>query len=548
MIRKVRFDSGVLNTVLIALLICGLAFIVAIGTYTLFFTQSKKKNWLCIVCVAVFLFLLGHLLELLAPDASAAFTAVCVLYIGSSFVGPVTFFFVADYCEVKLSTALVKVPLLLLALIVTVCVWTTDIHHLFYESYWFDTTHAHALNHNSGILHTVFQFLPVGMLLASAVIIVKTMRRWDKTFYRHYLALLGTVLIPLVAELIYYLLRLAGLNTMNIFITPYSLALMSICLYSFVVRYDMLGIETSVSEKAVDYISEAYILLDNNNNYLMSNPAAKVMLPGLLAFKNGVNINNLPSWPAELRDFDRSQNSSSIEYVTSRASTSLVVHAGNESDNIDSNGLFDRHYFIAEIKKVQHTARFFGKGHAVWAFLIRDMTSQHIMMKRLEEFASNDPLTGLSNRRHFRELAEPVVNRALRMETPYYLIMLDLDHFKDVNDKHGHLAGDEVLKTTACVLRDAVRKYDLVSRYGGEEFLILVADVSEEVMDKLAERIRSRVEQSVSRYGSHEMRVTISIGVAKSRENTTFNQLLELADNALYHAKKARNTICCNYS
>lgn len=154
--------------------------------------------------------------------------------------------------------------------------------------------------------------------------------------------------------------------------------------------------------------------------------------------------------------------------------------------------------------------------------------------------ATKDALTGLWNRAALLDLFQRELDRASRVKTPTGLLMLDLDRFKDVNDTYGHLTGDLVLKEIADRLRRAVRSYDLVGRYGGEEFLILFPDCGRHQLSKIAEKIRLSVASKPVVAGKVEIPVTLSIGAtAMTSGGVTAADLMAVADVALYQAKSA---------
>ncbi|HYD40290.1 MAG TPA: GGDEF domain-containing protein [Anaeromyxobacter sp.] len=169
---------------------------------------------------------------------------------------------------------------------------------------------------------------------------------------------------------------------------------------------------------------------------------------------------------------------------------------------------------------------------------------------RLAQSAQQDPLTGLYNRRHFEDRLGAELSASLRHGRPLALLLADLDHFKAVNDRHGHLAGDEVLRLTALVLRDAVRKEDVLARYGGEEFVVLARETPLDGGRTLAERLRRSVERTRCAWKEEvELAVTISVGVAVSSRTGSYVEgeseraLFAWADRALYLAKERRNAV-----
>ncbi len=167
------------------------------------------------------------------------------------------------------------------------------------------------------------------------------------------------------------------------------------------------------------------------------------------------------------------------------------------------------------------------------------------LMETLRESSLNDPMTGLNNRRFLEEYVETLVANIHRRKISMTVMMLDLDHFKMVNDTYGHDAGDAVLKALSKVLRQSVRASDLVIRYGGEEFLILLVDTPSSQGDQVAEKIRAAVEAMTVQSGSAVLRKTISIGLADfPTDSDTFWQAVKFADVALYQAKETgRNRV-----
>ncbi|MCB1959249.1 MAG: GGDEF domain-containing protein [Rhodocyclaceae bacterium] len=163
------------------------------------------------------------------------------------------------------------------------------------------------------------------------------------------------------------------------------------------------------------------------------------------------------------------------------------------------------------------------------------------LLREKEALASIDSLTGLMNRRSLLKYAQRELSRAGRYGQPLSLIFLDIDHFKQVNDTQGHLIGDEVLEIFARVIKARARDTDIVSRWGGEEFLILAPQSDLEGARVLAEDLRKAV--ACESFPTHEQ-LTCSLGVAQWRKNESFEALCARADAALYMAKETgRNRV-----
>lgn len=159
------------------------------------------------------------------------------------------------------------------------------------------------------------------------------------------------------------------------------------------------------------------------------------------------------------------------------------------------------------------------------------------------QYALRDPLTGAGNRIALESTLEREMALAKRHQHPVALLVIDIDHFKNVNDTYGHSAGDCVLKDVARLMRNSCRKTDAVFRYGGEEFVVLLNQTDTEGAQIIAERLRQSVEGMTTTYQDTAINVTISIGLASMNGQDTVNTLFERGDRALYQAKKHRNQV-----
>lgn len=164
----------------------------------------------------------------------------------------------------------------------------------------------------------------------------------------------------------------------------------------------------------------------------------------------------------------------------------------------------------------------------------------------LLELSHTDPLTGLNNRRSMMEALDIEFERSTRKHSPLSLLMLDIDHFKKINDTFGHQQGDAVLQTLATLLKEHLRQYDLAARFGGEEFALILPETNEKDAGMVAERIRQSIEKMRLGDFPEEFCLTASIGVATSPNEALAypDDLIREADNALYLAKRSgRNRI-----
>lgn len=164
--------------------------------------------------------------------------------------------------------------------------------------------------------------------------------------------------------------------------------------------------------------------------------------------------------------------------------------------------------------------------------------------KQLEDMATRDRLTGVANRHLFEMLFEQAHQSAKRRSRPMSLVSIDLDHFKPINDNYGHQAGDQVLRSVAAVIKQSIRKSDTLSRWGGEEFLLLLDDCNLQDAKARAERIREALQEQTMIFGRNAITVTLSMGVTQCRDDDTLDLCIARADAALYQAKEqGRNRV-----
>jgi diguanylate cyclase (GGDEF)-like protein len=178
--------------------------------------------------------------------------------------------------------------------------------------------------------------------------------------------------------------------------------------------------------------------------------------------------------------------------------------------------------------------------------LQRELISKN---RLLEQLSTTDPLTGLRNRRYLTEVLSVEFLRAKRYRTPLAVVMADIDHFKQVNDRYGHGAGDSVLEGVGSILKRGLRGSDHGGRYGGEEFLMVLSNAEAEGARTFAERLRQHVEETeFAAEAGGPLRVTLSVGIAALRaEHQTPGDLVAHADEALYRAKQGGRNRVVNF-
>lgn len=272
---------------------------------------------------------------------------------------------------------------------------------------------------------------------------------------------------------------------------------------------------------------DAIVMVDDAGNVTYWNPAAE----GILGYKAseviGKNLHYLI-----IPENYRSQYEAGFA-VFSKTGKGLHVGRTTEFQAVRSDGI------QIPVEVSLSVANLQGKWHGIG--IMRDITERKKSERILKQLATTDSLTLLANRRKFEETLAAEVERAKRYDTELSIALIDIDHFKEINDNFGHQTGDEVLIKFSATVSSAIRTTDMAARWGGEEFALLVPQTGEADVISLAEKVRQAVEQ-------HEFlenkQVTCSIGTATLQIDDSVHALIERADKALYAAKNSgRNQV-----
>jgi diguanylate cyclase (GGDEF)-like protein len=302
------------------------------------------------------------------------------------------------------------------------------------------------------------------------------------------------------------------------------------------VEPEWLDVETSVSRPT--------------ESSMLAHPASAQRDRALLTILTGLNAGQVFTLDAEETTIGRGREVQvRIEDVgISRAHSRIVrTHEGKfvAEDLGSTNGTFVGGRRIERVEL--HTGDRIQVGpNVVIRFAVLDEAEEQLA-HQLYEASTKDALTKVYNRKYFAERLAAEVAYSHRHKAPLAIILFDLDHFKKVNDTHGHLAGDVVLRVVAAQVQRTIRSEDVLARYGGEEFVLLVRGIPHANVAHFAERIRKAVERLTVPWEQIQIRVTISVGVASLSElgeGTTGEAVLHLSDDRLYKAKSGgRNRV-----
>jgi diguanylate cyclase (GGDEF)-like protein len=197
--------------------------------------------------------------------------------------------------------------------------------------------------------------------------------------------------------------------------------------------------------------------------------------------------------------------------------------------------------YILDVSYIPH--EFEGEVEGIF-ILVVDITERKKLENHLAQLSITDPLTGAHNRRYFMETALKEITRSKRYKTALSMVLLDIDHFKKINDTYGHSTGDEVLKALVSATESALRDSDVFCRIGGEEFAAILVETDIELAQSTAERIRLMLEALEVAVEGDTIKMTVSMGLSQLRTDDDLDKLMKRTDDALYQAKESgRNRV-----
>lgn len=275
--------------------------------------------------------------------------------------------------------------------------------------------------------------------------------------------------------------------------------------------------------RALDIVDQPMFLLDQNFNITFSNSAFKILISNLLdipfeSFPNSINLSSDKNYFFnQIKRAIKSKHYLFISMIENKQSLTFYIEV--KISIVDQDNNYSKSYIV----------------------VLNDISTSVKREQKLIKILNQDKLTGLKNRTYGEKLLKKSYLKALKNKKPLSILFLDIDKFKDINDKYGHSTGDRVLQSIALILKNSFKNRDHIIRWGGEEFIILIKKSSPELAKELAERIRRNIEE----YTDSEVgKITTSIGVATLNENETTEDLIRRADVALYKAKNSgRNRI-----
>jgi diguanylate cyclase (GGDEF)-like protein len=472
-----------------------------------------------LVCSAIYS--LGYALELNTDSLDHMLILNKVQYVGIAFIPFFWILLCARFAgrETWLRRPVLAIPFFL-SLTTLVLNVTNSVHHLFYRAVSLDSSGPFpVIVLDKGVwfwIHIVYTHLA---LIAGTALLIR-MRQKAPSRYRSQAAVLLIGAGLLWIGLFVYIL---GLTPHRIDTTPLAMILAGPVLAWGLLRYRFLDLVPVARDSVFAGMRDGAVVIDLQDRIVDVNAAAAEIIPGLSPAAIGTKLGDALPDQKEL---------AALLQTTGREEASIRVG--------DGEGI--RHYLARLSPIADRRRRLLGR-----ALILTDVTEQVLLMRRLENLATIDELTGAYNRRHFFNVGKAEIARAWRYGHPLSIIILDLDHFKRVNDTWGHEAGDRVLQEACRIIKSRMRSIDIFGRHGGEEFAVLLPETPPDQAAAVAERLRaSLADHQVKVAGDASVSITASIGVAgalRIREES-IDSLIRSADAAMYKAKEAgRNCV-----
>jgi diguanylate cyclase (GGDEF)-like protein/PAS domain S-box-containing protein len=420
--------------------------------------------------------------------------------------------------------------------------WTDPYHHLFYQS-------LNIMQENGSVVmeiargpwylvNVVYSYAVIGL----GIFLMSQATLRSGPLYRHqYRLILLASLLPWAGNVFK---ELNFKSYSNLDIAPLTFGVSGIIFVFAILRTHFMDLIPVARSYLIETMHDGILVLDTQNRIVDINPAMEKFMNGKASSYLGKNAYEVfKPWMEKTGVFLNEET---------RSELTLLLDPSRYLD-LRVTPLYDRNQIlsgrlmvfrdITERKQVEKRLRYVNDK------LQGQLIEIGLLQSKLREQAIRDPLTNLFNRRYLEETLDRELSRASREEYPVCIIMIDLDHFKRINDTHGHEAGDLVLKAIADTLAEQSRRGDFACRYGGEEFVIVMPNVTLETAYQRAEDLRQSLNLLSVPYEYYSLSVTISMGIACFPEHgQTREAILRAADQAMYAAKQAGRDHILSYN
>lgn len=512
MIERTIFTLALLLTTLITLIL----------TYISWKRKSggSATSYFAICSLTVAIYSFGYAMEIQSETLQTAMFWVRFQHWGIEFIAPAWLLFSLAISGYKKRIS--KIPTILLflfAVVMLIISQTLGGWNLGHQNPRMDTSGAFPIFTYD---HGVYNYIATGFysicLGASLVVFLIMYIRSAPSFRKQAIIYLIGSLPPWIALVLYNL----DITSSPLDFTPLALGVGELIFAIGFFKFGVLDIIPLARDTIFENMNDGVLILDMEDRILDFNPTLQSIFPKIEKEDVGSTITEvLSEHPLLLKLVEKNE--------TERIEFEIGMNGNSSSYRVSQS-------FITNKGKL---------GGKIISFY--EFTSEKELMNKLEKIAATDGLTGIYNRQYFDDLARKEISRMQRYGGVLSMIMLDLDNFKSINDTYGHVAGDKALIVVVNTFRNILRESDLIARYGGDEFLILVPHTEISDAKILAERLRQALEKKTIQVDGNLINVQGSFGVAstKSRSNLTPEILYSLADRAAYRAKALGGNAVC---
>ncbi|KAB7673208.1 histidine kinase N-terminal 7TM domain-containing protein [Bacillus sp. B1-b2] len=470
-----------------------------------------------IVTILSSLFSIFYCFELTSTTLKEITYWLSLEYLVMPFIPAFVFLMCTEYIGKKLS--LRNYYLLFAIPCLTVLMQTTNgLHHLYYTSVQLRVdTPFPIIDLTYGPFFYLHSLYLVLCLTASIITLVLQWKNNSRIFQFQLLTMIAGLLTPIIANYFY----LNDLSPYGIDFGPVSMSLSFVFHFIALVSFKMFHVTPIFRDTIFERMKEGVLVLNREGMVLDFNQAMKVVIPSLKSSIIGYSLENTLSENKHLMELLIKKKDCEYHCVIENRKTYYQVHFSEVKDKHN--------------KIIGHILTFI------------DMTEKIEMQEKLKKLASIDGLTKVYNRTYFTKEYKELLKFTENNGGNLSLIMFDIDHFKKINDQYGHLTGDMVLTHVAAIAKASIRKDDIIVRYGGEEFIILLPNTKIEEAIILSDTIRQKVLEIFLLKNNKKIQTTLSLGISShyvhpSCLGDTIHELIREADEALYTAKqKGRN-------
>ncbi|MBW6462948.1 MAG: diguanylate cyclase [Bacillota bacterium] len=490
-----------------------LFFAVLLTVYIATYTYTKGKSTLTKIftamsfCLSVYLF--GYLMELNSTSLEQMHFWNQIQYLTLPFFP--SFWLAVSLLYTNNSRAVMR-PVIIGAIffipIITFFVrLTNDYHHLYYSSMTLNNAYGLSIMQlEKGIWYLLHSAYLALIYFFTAIVYLKYSRKAANPTISQYKSIIIGITLPFVGLIL--IVVDAGRIGIDYAALLMPIALLFLALAVF--KFDFLKLKTLARETVFENSADAMILLNTDNILIDYNPAAAEIFWELKVNVKGESINNILKNHPDFLQAYKTGKIKDLQLDTGKYYEMKVIKAGNDSLNTFG-------YLIS----------------------LTDITARNIAREKLIQLATTDELTGLSNRRHFINLATQEFDRAKRYGETFSILMIDIDYFKSINDTIGHSGGDAILREFGLIMNSFFRSTDFAGRLGGEEFAIILPKLNIDSAHRVAEKFRKEIAKAILVYENNELSFTVSLGIAAYSDGLeNFEQLVKLADQSLYEAKR----------